>query len=415
MVQLTDRQRAYADGSYGQGAALAMHIVAEAARLLGADQLIPIASAHIDGCLYHGDSGVAFAEHLVDGGAEVAVPSTLNVGALNLLRPGQVRLDDHKRQMAQRLMNAYEAMGCLPSWTCAPYQTGHRPKLGQDVAWGESNAVAFANSVLGARTNRYGDLLDIACALTGTAPATGLHLPENRIATIHIDTEALSDRLKRADTLYPVLGAWLGRNVGEAVAVIGGLPQDLSDDRLKALCASAAAVGAVALVHVAGVTPEAPTVAAALGNSPAVETLSVTPEILAAERDRLSTTNGGTIDAIALGSPHFSLEEFAAFERALMGRTVKLPTYICTARDTLTALGPAAERLENQGVTLIADTCVVVTPILEDIAGVLMTNSGKFAHYTPSNTGYHTLYGSLVDCAESAVSGKTVRDERLWR
>ncbi|MEM8586573.1 MAG: aconitase X catalytic domain-containing protein [Pseudomonadota bacterium] len=415
MIELTDRQRAAANGEDGEGSALAMQIVVETARLLGARRLIPIASAHIDGCLYHGDSGVQFAERLVAGGAKVAVPTTLNVGALNLLRPGQDRLDGHKRAMAQRLMAAYEAMGCRPSWTCAPYQTGHRPALGQDVAWGESNAVAFTNSVLGARTNRYGDFLDIACAITGLAPATGLHLPENRRATVRIDTAQLSDRLVASDALYPVLGAWLGRLVGETVAVIEGLPSTLTEDRLKALGASAAAAGAVGLVHVAGVTPEAPTVEAALGHQPAEETIRPTADMLIAERDRLSTADGDRIDAVALGSPHFSLSEFEDFEQMLGDRYVAVPTYICTARDTLASLGPRATRLEGQGVTMVVDTCVVVTPILAEIDGVLMTNSGKFAHYTPSNTGYAVLFGSLADCIESAVAGRAVRDDALWR
>lgn len=415
MIELTERQRAAANGEDGEGTALAMHIVTEAARLLGAERLIPIASAHIDGCLYHGDSGVQFAERLVAGGAKVSVPTTLNVGALNLLRPGQDRLDGHKRAMAQRLMAAYEAMGCRPSWTCAPYQTGHRPALGQDVAWGESNAVAFANSVLGARTNRYGDFLDIACAITGLAPATGLHLPENRRATVRIDTAQLSDRLVASDAFYPVLGAWLGRLVGETVAVLDGLPSTLTEDRLKALGASAAAAGAVGLVHVAGVTPEAPTVEAALGHRPAEETIRLTADTLIAERDRLSTADGDRIDAVALGSPHFSLSEFNDFERTLGDRHVAVPTYICTARDTLASLGESAARLERLGITMVVDTCVVVTPILAEIDGVLMTNSGKFAHYTPSNTGYAVLFGSLADCVESAVAGRAIRDKALWR
>ena len=415
MIELTDGQRAAANGEDGEGAALAVHIVTETARLLGATRLIPIASAHIDGCLYHGDSGVQFAERLVAGGAKVAVPTTLNVGALNLLRPGQDRLDSHKRAMAHRLMAAYEAMGCRPSWTCAPYQTGHRPALGQDVAWGESNAVVFANSVLGARTNRYGDFLDIACAIAGAAPATGLHLPENRRATIRIETARLSDRLKASDACYPVLGTWLGRTVGETVAVIDGLPSDLSEDRLKALGAAAAAAGAVGLVHVAGVTPEAPTVEAALGREAAAETIRLTPDMLIAARDGLSTASDARIDAVALGSPHFSLSEFEDFERMLDDRSVAVPTYICTARDTLAALGERAARLESQGVTLVVDTCVVVTPILAEIGGVLMTNSGKFAHYTPSNTGYAVVFGSLADCVESAVAGRVIRDDALWR
>jgi len=306
-------------------------------------------------------------------------------------------------------------MGCRPSWTCAPYQTGHRPARGQDVAWGESNAVAFANSVLGARTNRYGDFLDIACAITGLAPATGLHLPENRRATVRIDTAQLSDRLKASDTFYPVLGAWLGRTVGDTVAVIDGLPSTLTEDRLKALGAAAAAAGAVGLVHVAGVTPEAATVEAALGHQPAEEIIRLTAAMLIAERDRLSTADGDRIDAVALGSPHFSLSEFDDFESALGDRRVTVPTYICSARDTLASLGQRATRLESQGVTLVVDTCVVVTPILAEIDGVLMTNSGKFAHYTPSNTGYAVLFGSLADCVESAVAGRAVGDDALWR
>ena len=152
--------------------------------MLGADRLIPVASAHIDGALYHGDSGVHFAERLVAGGAKVAVPATLNVGGLDLINPKTVKADSHRYDMALRLMRAYEAMGCRPTWTCSPYHAGHRPKFGQDVAWGESNAVAFCNSVLGARTNRYGDFLDICCAIAGRAPYYGLHLPEKRRATV---------------------------------------------------------------------------------------------------------------------------------------------------------------------------------------------------------------------------------------
>ncbi len=133
---------------------MAMRIVAESARLLGAPRLIPIASAHIDGALYHGDSGTLFAEKLVEGGARTAVRATLNVGALDLTGCSVIRLAGPERKMARRMMDAYRALGCETTWTCAPYQAGHRPVWGTDVAWGESNAVVFGNSVLGARTNR---------------------------------------------------------------------------------------------------------------------------------------------------------------------------------------------------------------------------------------------------------------------
>ena len=182
---LSDEEKAVLAGTLGtEGDRMAMEVVAESARMLGASRLIGVGSAHIDGCLYHGTSGVLYCERLAAAGARVKVPATTNVGALNLLKPDQSRLPDAQRKMAYRLMVAHERMGCRPSWTCAPYQAGARPGLGQQVAWGESNAVAFANTVLGARTNRYGDFLDIACAITGKAPYCGLHDPANRRARL---------------------------------------------------------------------------------------------------------------------------------------------------------------------------------------------------------------------------------------
>ena len=396
---------------------MALRIVAETARILGASRLIAIASAHIDGCLYHGDSGTEFAEKLVAGGGKVAVPATLNVGALDLIHPKRVHADPHRYEMALRMMRAYEALGCRPTWTCAPYQAGHRPKLGEQVAWGESNAVAFVNSVLGARSNRYGDFLDIAAAIAGRVPEAGLHLAENRRARVVLETSALSPALKASDAFYPVLGTLLGREVGSTVAAIVGLPAGVSEDRLKALGAAAASTGAVGLFHVVGTTPEAPTLAAALGGLPAERLIRVTPQMLRQARDSLSTAAGERIDAIALGSPHFSLQEFAELERLAAGQRFVLPFYVCSGRGVLAGLA-AEDRLaplERQGVIAVADTCVVVTPILPAGGGVLMTNSGKFAHYTPGNTGWQVVYGSLADCVATALSGRLERDERLWQ
>jgi predicted aconitase len=414
-VNLTEDEAAIAAGRDGEGAAVALRLVAESGRLLGADRLIPVASAHIDGCLYHGDSGTEFAEFLVAKGARVTVPATLNVGALDLLRPGNVRLAGGRREMALRLMRAYEALGCQNTWTCAPYQAGHRPAPGSDVAWGESNAVAFCNSVLGARTNRYGDFLDIACAIAGRAPRYGLHLSEHRGATVLVDTSAISDALKGRDAFWPVLGAWLGRTVGEAVSVIEGLCEQATEDRLKALGAAAASTGAVALFHVAGVTPEAPTVAALLRD--AHTTIALTPADVRAARALLSTASGDAVDAVAVGSPHFSLEEILALEALLAGRRLRLPLYLNTSRHVLGRLERAGRlaALTGAGVVPIVDTCVVVTPILPAGGGVLMTNSGKFAFYAPGNTGYAVQFGSLSDCVETAVAGRLVRDEAGWQ
>lgn len=409
-LALTADERRIAGGA--NGAAMAMRIVAESAALLGARRLIPIASAHIDGALYHGDSGTLFAERLVEGDAHVAVRSTLNVGALDLMGCSRVRLEEPQRSMARRMMEAYRKLGCEQSWTCAPYQAGHRPAFGSDVAWGESNAVVFCNSVLGARTNRYGDFLDIACAISGRAPDYGLHLKENRRATLVFDVSALPPGFLASEIAWPVLGSLYGREVGNAVGVVTGMPRNPGEDALKAFGAAAASSGAVGLFHVAGVTPEAPDAETALGGSAAETTILVTAAMATSAQARLSTA-GSTerIDAVAIGSPHLSPAEFNTLERLVAGRRLAVPIHACTGRHVLAELDRNGRRkaLEALGVVVVTDTCVVVTPILPERAGgVLMTNSGKFAHYAPGNTGYAVLYGSLADCVESAVTGRPV-------
>jgi predicted aconitase len=412
-LSLSPEEQAIAAGR--EGAAIAMRIVAESARLLGAPRLIPIASTHIDGALYHGDSGTLFAERLVEGGARVAVRSTLNVGALDLMGCSRIRLEEPQRGMARRMMEAYRKLGCEQSWTCAPYQAGHRPALGSDVAWGESNAVVFCNSVLGARTNRYGDFLDIACAIVGRAPDYGLHRPENRRARLVFDVSGLSPSFLASEIAWPVLGSLYGREVGNAIGVVTGVTSHPGEDALKAFGAAAASSGAVGLFHIAGVTPEAPDVETILAGPEPEAMIRVTPDMVAKARAGLSTAAAAkTIDAVAIGSPHLSNAEFDSLERLIAGRRLAVPIYACTGRHALALLelDGRRKRLEASGVVIVADTCVVVTPIMPDLGnGVLMTNSGKFAHYAPGNTGYAVLYASLADCVESAVLGKPVFTE----
>src|SRR5688500_12434375 len=307
MPRLTDEERSIAAGSRGPGAAMAMRIVAETARLMGAERLLAIESAHIDGALYHGDSGTLFAETLVAGGARVSVRATLNVGAIDLTGCSRNRLPPHEHEMASRMMQAYRQLGCEPTWTCAPYQAGHRPRFGSHVAWGESNAVAFCNSVLGARTNRYGDFLDIACAIAGRAPDYGLHRRDNRYATVVFDVSDLDDAFLMSDVAWPVLGNLYGRVIGNAVGVITGLRMRPWEDALKGFGAAAASSGAVGLFHIAGVTPEAADVHTALNNVPPVERIVVTAEMVIDSQRRLSTAErADRIDAVAIGSPHLS-------------------------------------------------------------------------------------------------------------
>src|SRR5438093_9824794 len=268
------------DGERGEAARLAMRIVVELAGVMEADRLIDVASAHVDGCLYHGPASLEFAERLVAGGATVSVPTTLNTGSLDLLHPELVRETPERTRAAGRQMELYEAMGCRPTWTCAPYQLPGRPSLGQHVAWAESNAIVFANSVLGARTDRYGDFIDVAAAITGRVPYAGLHREENRRGTILFRLSGTPDRLLDDDVLYPVLGHLVGREAGSGVPVIVGLPRGAGEDQLKALGAAAASSGAVGLFHAVGLTPEAATAGEAMHGEPPQRVVEIDVEML---------------------------------------------------------------------------------------------------------------------------------------
>jgi predicted aconitase len=418
-VQLSPADQEMLDGGRGEAGRLAMRIVVAMAKVSGADRLLDVTSAHVDGCLYHGQASLDFAERLAAGGAAVSVPTTLNVGALDLLHPDRYRGDLQRAGNARRLMDLYVAMGCRPTWTCAPYQIDARPGFGEHVAWAESNAIVFANSVLGARTDRYGDFIDICAAITGRAPAAGLHLDRNRVGTILFRLGGLSQRLLHADVLFPVLGHLIGMEAGSLVPVIEGLPATTTEAQLKALGAAAASSGAVGLFHAVGVTPEAPTLQAAFDGHPSSRTVEVTSVRLAGARDALTTAPGDEIDAVSVGTPHFSLDEFAGLAPLLDGVRLHpdVAFFVSTSRAVLAEVEARGwlPIYERAGVQLVVDTCTYITPILDPGRRVVMTNSGKWAYYAPGNIGVQVVFGSLEECVRSAVDGKVWRDERLWR
>lgn len=240
MIELTEADLRMLDGERGSASALAMRILVRSASLMGASRLLDIEGAHIDGCLYHGQASLDFVERLVRDGGTVKVPTTLNVGSLDLIHPELFRGDETLKSHARRLMDAHLRLGCESTFTCAPYQLKNRPVLGQQVAWVESNAIVFANSVLGARTNRYGNFIDLCAALTGRAPSCGLHIAENRYGQVIFELDDFpSDRDSR-DIWYATLGFLLGKRAGGLIPVITGLPLDTTEDELKALGAASA-------------------------------------------------------------------------------------------------------------------------------------------------------------------------------
>jgi predicted aconitase len=398
------------DGKHGAAIQFAMKLVVQYAQMLEAKDLISVVGAHIDGCLYHGQASLDFAERLVQLGGKVLVPTTLNVASLDRLHPNLYRGDAAIALQARALMDAYEALGCTATWTCAPYQLPNRPKLGEQIAWAESNAIVFANSVLGARTNRYGDFLDICAAITGRVPNVGLHKTENRRGQIVFSLEPTSSAWLEDSILCTLLGLIIGQTSGSSIPVLLGLPTNTSEDDLKALGATAASSGRVAMFHAVGITPEAPSLEMALQDQAPERTIFVTDTDLQRAQNQLNTLAiGAKLTAISLGTPHFSLSEFAQLVPLLTGLQChpSLEFLVSTNRSTLVELEQNGWYLELQrfGVQIVVDTCTYITPILRQASGAVMTNSGKWAHYAPANLGVTVAFGSLQDCVRSAVQG----------
>jgi len=395
-----------------------MRILARMAPLYGASSLLPVTRAHIDGVILTGAAGLAFAERLADLGGQVAVPTSLNVMSMDRQRWRDLNLDAVYAERAYRLGQAYLRMGARATFTCAPYQTEHAPVFGEQIAWSESNAVAFANSVIGARTNRYGDYLDICCALTGRAPAAGFHLDEPRLATVVVQLRSIPPELPLRDDFYPVLGYLLGSIVSDEIAVVTGLECQPTEDQLKALAAAAASSGEVAMFHIAGVTPEAPTLARALGNRPARRAVTVSMVELRQARQALTTATGTRLDVVAFGSPHCSLSECRTLAKLMSGRQASslVEVFITTSRAVRDLLARSGELavLEAFGARVTADTCIVVAPLVKPNAEVLMTNSAKYAHYGPGLLGVDSVFATTEECVASAIAGHVVRAEGPW-
>ncbi len=412
-IALTDEQADGLAGGRGLGVQRAMQIIVALARASGAPYLIPVSRAHVDGVLYHGQASLDFVEWLTSAEARVAVPTTLNVALLDLLHPWLFRGDAAEAAAGRRLVDGYLELGCLPTMTCAPYQALDRPGLGEDVAWAESNAIVFVNSVLGARTARYGDFSDIAAAIAGSVPYAGLHRPEARLARLIVELDPDTTGYLTDEADVGALGLVVGELAAGRVPAIVGLPQDTTEDALKALGAAAASSGSVAMFHAVGVTPEAPTLEAATASDREPARSTVNAADLRRAAASLATAPDGPIDAVALGTPHFSVTEFERLH-AYLGETtgpVQVEFTVSTSRAVLGEIKARGwlEDLDAAGVTVVADTCTYVSRILRDPSGITMTNSAKWAFYAPANMDARVIYGSLRDCVESAMAGTVVR------
>ena len=418
MLKLSDLDQARLDGKQGKAMQFAMETVVAAARIDRAESLIDISFAHIDACFYNGRAHLDFILYMLEHGATLAVPSWTNNGlvALNDL---SVRDPTKSREMdeARQLMQAYVRLGCRPVWTCAPYQLPDRPALGDHIVGSESNAVSFYNSVIGARSNLYGDYLDVCAAITGRVPFSKLHRDEARAARVLFDVSALPQSLRSNDLFYHLLGYVVGKHSVNRVPAITGLEPDCSEDDLKAISAAASSAGSVPLYHAIGITPEAATQDAAFQGAVPDEVIEVTPRHLADARQALGGDSDRPLAAIALGTPHFSYTEFENLVTLLDGRHIApgLVFYLTTSRH----VSEQAEAhgwisgLEAAGVKVITDTCTYFSPVINGLEGKVMTNSAKWAYYAPGMLPVEAVIGSLRECVESAVAGTVMLDSEI--
>lgn len=401
ILSKSDRERLR--GNEGPARQIAMEVLCLMAAVQDAHELIDVSRAHIDGCILAHDANLDFAEKMQQMGARTVIPTTINaisVDRQNWQTQGVVP-DFGKK--ASRLADAYVNMGARPTFTCAPYLLDGAPVRDEAIGWSESNAVIFANSVLGARTQKHPDYLDLFIAITGRAPNTGVYLAENRrpVRELRIELPPHHD-----DALWPMLGWLAGARSPNGIPVLTGLEALApTQDDLKALCAAFGTTSAAPMLHVRGHTPEGD-----LPLSAPAERFDITRADLAALWHEFNAADD-RIDLVAIGSPHASLAECRKFADFLDGRSCHpaTRTIVTVGRNTLaqmTAQG-VLDRLHRAGVQVIPDICwcSITEPIFPVGAAVLMTNSGKYAHYGKGLTGRDVRFGSLQDCARAAVGG----------
>ncbi|MES2496533.1 MAG: aconitase X catalytic domain-containing protein [Pseudomonadota bacterium] len=398
--------QALLDGEHGPAARRAMEILLRYGEVSEAERFIPIGSAHIDGCLYHGPSSIDFVKRFVDLGGRVRVPTTLNVAAVDTVHPGWHCGPPEILDAQRELTELHERLGCLATLTCAPYQRIARPLPGEDVAWAESNAIVFVNSVLGARTDRYGDFADLCAALTGRVPLAGLHIQANRRPRAIVELPAAIDMPR--DLLFGAIGYVVGERLRGEVTFIRGLPADAHEDELKALGASGASGGAMALFHADGITPEADWAAALTDDLPILRI--DTAALHAAVETLCPVAPGEAVAAVCLGTPHFSIDEFRGLNAAIAGRARAPATevYVSTSRAIAAMVDsdPAFAPLRAYGAKIVVDTCTYLAPVVRERDGAILTNSVKYAHYGPGNLGRRIGLMTLERCLRSAETGR---------
>ncbi len=418
-VILNKRDQDILDGSHGEAAALAMSVLLKIADIQGARSLIDVTQAHIDACIYHGPSSLRFAAELYKRGAKFAIPTTLNAISVDQRNWRNQGISESLGQPASDLGDIYMKMGAQLSYTCAPYLLDTAPGFGEQIVWAESNAVMFANSVLGARTQKYPDFLDVFIALTGRAPASGSHLDRGRQPTVCIDVDILD---APDESLWPLLGYYIGLHAGNEIPMITGLSNTSPNpDDLKSFSAAYATTGSSSMFHMQGITPEADGAMDYCKNSGLLDnSLTVTKNDLLSSYHELNTAEDPEVDVVCLGNPHFSVAECVKLAALCEGRSkdhdVTMMVTLGRAVYEKANKTGSIETLKTFGVKFITDTCwcMITDPLIPPDAKVLMTNSGKYAHYGPALVQRGIHFGTLAACVEAACTGSHTATTPAW-
>jgi hypothetical protein len=399
-MHLTAEEERILDGESGDTKQKAMEILVALGKIYDADSLIPVVSCQVAGVSYRsiGDSGAEWIESLE--GDEVVVPTTLNPAGMDLIRWREMGIPDEFAQKQLRILRAYLRLGIRPTCSCTPYLAGNRPSFGQHIAWSESSAVAYANSVIGARTNREGGPSSLASALIGKTPKYGYHLSENRQPTMRVEVgvplEDYSD--------FAVLGFWTGRVARNGVPLFTGVNSASSED-LKQLGAALAASGGVALYHVEGITPESRDL-----DDTDLERFSFGADQFWETYESLSSSDTGDVDLVCFGCPHCSLAEIKRIADLVRGKRISDEVRLwvfASAAVRMEALEKGlVEVIEEAGGRIFSDTCMVVAPMRDLGIRRMTVNSAKAAFYGPTVPEVKIVFGSLDDCV-----GMGLRDE----
>jgi hypothetical protein len=384
-MQLLPNEKKILSGSEGRAMQKAMQILAALGEIYGARRMMPVTSVQVAGVSYDnlGEAGLEFLSELADGGGKVRVQTTLNPAGMDIENWSNLGIDPDFAKKQARILEAFSRMGIPATCTCTPYLIGNLPQFGEHIAWSESSAVCYANSVLGARTNREGGPSALASALTGLTPEYGFHLDEHRLPgmTFQVD-EHLKETIEFG-TLGKVIGEYI--QASRSVPYITGI-QEASLENLKSLCASLATYGGAALFHMQGITPEASLFA------PPKNKIHITQSELSAAAQSLSDALEKEVDFVSLGCPHLSINEIKEVAHLLEGRQVKREFWITTARGTKRLADQLGYTriIESAGAKFAADTCCVVAPI-QGRFNAMATDSAKACFYASSKKKFKTL------------------------